>query len=81
VEFATLTWVEWFDNRRLLEPIGNIHHAEVGRGASPPRDNGREAADFRARMLRGDLADAEVVLSILARPRSARELPAIVPIA
>ncbi len=24
VEFATLAWVDWFNNRRLLEPIGNI---------------------------------------------------------
>ncbi|MET0002692.1 MAG: IS3 family transposase [Candidatus Thiodiazotropha sp.] len=24
VEYATLEWVEWFNNRRLLEPIGNI---------------------------------------------------------
>ncbi len=24
VEFATLTWGDWFNNRRLLEPIGNI---------------------------------------------------------
>jgi hypothetical protein len=23
VGFATLEWVEWFDNRRLLEPIGS----------------------------------------------------------
>ena len=30
VEFATLTWVDWFNNRRLLEPIGNIPPAEVG---------------------------------------------------
>ncbi len=22
VEFATLEWVDWFNNRRLLEPIG-----------------------------------------------------------
>ena len=29
VEFATLTWVEWFNNRRLLEPIGNIPPAEA----------------------------------------------------
>jgi len=28
VEFATLKWVEWFNNRRLLEPIGNIPPAE-----------------------------------------------------
>ena len=37
VEYATLEWVDWFNNRRLLEPIGNnparrsrgpiLHHA------------------------------------------------------
>ena len=29
VEFATLEWVDWFNNRRLLEPIGNLPPAEV----------------------------------------------------
>ena len=29
VEFATLDWVDWFNNRRLLEPIGNIPPAEA----------------------------------------------------
>lgn len=24
VEYATLDWVDWFNNRRILEPIGNI---------------------------------------------------------
>jgi transposase InsO family protein len=24
VEYATLKWVGWFNNRRLLEPIGNV---------------------------------------------------------
>lgn len=24
VEFATLEWVDWFNNQRLLEPIGNV---------------------------------------------------------
>ena len=28
VEFATLDWVDWFNNRRLLEPIGNIPPSE-----------------------------------------------------
>jgi len=28
VEFATLEWVDWFDNRRLLEPIGNVPPVE-----------------------------------------------------
>ncbi len=29
VEFATLEWVDWFNNRRLLEPIGHIPPAEA----------------------------------------------------
>jgi putative transposase len=29
VEFATLTWVDWFNHRRLLQPIGNIPPAEA----------------------------------------------------
>jgi putative transposase len=28
VEYATLEWVDWFNNRRLLEPIGNIPPVE-----------------------------------------------------
>jgi transposase InsO family protein len=28
VEYATLGWVDWFNNRRLLEPIGDIPPAE-----------------------------------------------------
>jgi transposase InsO family protein len=26
---ATLEWIDWFNNRRLLEPIGNIPPAEA----------------------------------------------------
>jgi putative transposase len=29
VEFATLEWVDWFNHRRLMEPIGNIPPAEA----------------------------------------------------
>jgi putative transposase len=29
VEYATLEWVDWFNNRRLLEPIGNMPPAEA----------------------------------------------------
>ncbi len=29
VEFATLEWIDWFNNRRLLEPIGHIPPAEM----------------------------------------------------
>ncbi len=31
VEFATLKWVDWFNNRRLLEPIGYVPPAEFER--------------------------------------------------
>lgn len=29
VEFATLEWVDWFNHRRLLGPIGNVPPAEA----------------------------------------------------
>ena len=29
VEFATLTWVDWFNNRRIMETIGNVPPAEL----------------------------------------------------
>jgi transposase InsO family protein len=42
VEFATLTWVDWFNTRRLLEPIGYVPPAEyearyMNICAGPPR--------------------------------------------
>jgi hypothetical protein len=37
VEFATLEWVDWFNNRRLLEPIGNIPPAEAEERTAPCR--------------------------------------------
>jgi transposase InsO family protein len=44
VEFATLTWIDWFNTRRLLEPIGYVppaafearYDAELGPSASVP---------------------------------------------
>ena len=29
VEYATIEWVDWYNNRRLLEPIGNMPPAEA----------------------------------------------------
>jgi transposase InsO family protein len=29
VEWETLKWVDWFNNRRVLQPIGNIPPAEA----------------------------------------------------
>ena len=31
VEYATLEWVDWFNNRRLLGPIGDISNSNYGR--------------------------------------------------
>ena len=28
IEYATLEWVDWFNNRRLLEPTGDVPPAE-----------------------------------------------------
>lgn len=28
VEYATLEWVDWFNHRRLLQPIGDVPPAE-----------------------------------------------------
>jgi len=41
--FETLKWVDWFNNRRLLEPIGNIPPAEA-------------EANFYADLERSDMA-------------------------
>lgn len=32
VELATLEWVDWFNNRRLVEPIGSIQPAKAEAG-------------------------------------------------
>ncbi|MAN58017.1 MAG: hypothetical protein CMI50_16370, partial [Paracoccus sp.] len=45
VEYATLEWVDWFNNRRLLEPIGNIPPAwrPSGRPEDPRFPRSRRA--------------------------------------
>ena len=44
VEYATLEWVDWFNNRRLLEPIGNIPPAEAEERYYATLDETRMAA-------------------------------------
>ena len=44
VEFATLEWVDWFNRRRLLEPIGNIPPAEAEENYYTTMDNTKMAA-------------------------------------
>ncbi|KKN49625.1 hypothetical protein LCGC14_0640870 [marine sediment metagenome] len=38
LEMATLGWVDWFNNRRLLGPIGNIPPAEAEQNFYAQRD-------------------------------------------
>lgn len=44
VEYATLEWVDWFNNHRLLEPIGNIPPAEAEERCYAMLDEARMAA-------------------------------------
>ena len=44
VEFATLEWVDWFNHRRLLEPIGNMPPAEAEARYHAAREDIPEAA-------------------------------------
>ncbi|MGR3435119.1 MAG: IS3 family transposase [Shimia sp.] len=44
VEFATLEWVDWFNNRRLLAPIGHIPPAEAEAAYYAQIDMQRQAA-------------------------------------
>jgi putative transposase len=41
VEYATLEWVDWFNHRRLLEPIGHIPPAEFEAAHHPGEDPSR----------------------------------------
>ena len=44
VEYATLEWVDWFNHRRLLEPIGNVPPAELEMAYYRQRDESAMAA-------------------------------------
>jgi transposase InsO family protein len=44
VEYATLGWVDWFNNRRLLEPIGDIPPTEFELAYHRQRDHQAMAA-------------------------------------
>ena len=44
VEYATLEWVDCFNNRRLLEPIGNIPPAEADERYYATLDEARMAS-------------------------------------
>lgn len=48
VEFATMEWVDWFNNRRLLEPIGNVPPVEFERAYHLAQKAATEAHDAGA---------------------------------
>jgi hypothetical protein len=53
VEYATLEWVDWFNHRRLLEPIGSIPPAEAEANYFAPLKENVIAAFLKPNSLRG----------------------------
>jgi hypothetical protein len=53
VEYATLEWVDWYNNRRLLEPIGNIPPADAEAGYYAMMESQAVAASLKPNSLRG----------------------------
>ena len=47
VEFATLEWVNWFDYRQLLEPIGNIPPGEFEQPYDHQQESPAKVAGLR----------------------------------
>ncbi len=48
VELATLTWVDWYNNRRLLERLGHTPPAEAEKAYSPSAEHRDHSHDRRA---------------------------------
>lgn len=59
VEFATLEWVDWFNNRRLLEPIGNIPPAEAEARYYASQNTPAMAASLKPNSLRGSRSGSD----------------------
>ena len=58
VEFATLDWVDWFNTRRLLEPIGYVPPAEYEARYCEQLDRGATSADMRPAAVPGGIQPA-----------------------
>jgi len=52
VEFATLEWVDWFNHRRLLGPIGHVPPAEAEAVYYEQIDMQQQAAQLKPTSLR-----------------------------
>jgi transposase InsO family protein len=55
VEFATLDWVDWFNTRRLLEPIGYVPPAEYEARYYEQLDRGATSADVSPVVVAGGI--------------------------
>ncbi len=44
IEYATREWVDWFNNRRLFESIGNVPPAELEQAYYDQMEDQAEAA-------------------------------------
>jgi transposase InsO family protein len=55
VEFATLDWVDWFNTRRLLEPIGYVPPAEYEARYYEQLDRDATSADVRPAAVPGGI--------------------------
>jgi transposase InsO family protein len=44
VEYSALDWVDWFNNKRLLEPIGDVPPAELEKAYYEQLERRAEAA-------------------------------------
>ncbi len=76
VEFATLTWVDWFNHRRLLEPIGYMPPAEYEaryyeQEPSPKADRRRSVPPSRPPTPRAARAGGPANYLVWRRSRSA----------
>jgi hypothetical protein len=52
VELATLEWVDWFNHRRLMGPIGNIPPAEAEQRYNASLNRPALVAQLRSTRLR-----------------------------
>jgi transposase InsO family protein len=64
VEFATLEWVDWFNNRRLLAPIGYIPPAEAEERYYASMDQPAMAAQLKQNSLRQARSEAGWRISV-----------------
>ena len=60
VEYATLGWVNWYNNQRLLEPIGNIPPVEF-EAAYYEQENGQPDSHKRVSGIPGAVQFGELV--------------------